>query len=86
LANIDILKMDIEGGELSIFRGDTRFLEKVGVLIVESHDRWFPGTTRAIMKATEFFDYEWVQGENQFFCRDGYKPKHLNPDQYTTIQ
>jgi len=71
---IDILKVDIEGGELEVFRSGTSTLDTVNVLMIECHDRWIPGTIRTVMKATAEFSYEWVQGENHFFCRESWRP------------
>ena len=78
LPTIDILKVDIEGGERDVFEEGAVLLEGVNVLIVETHDRWRPGCTRVVYEATRGFDYEWNQGENIFFCREGWLPTNLD--------
>lgn len=78
LPTIDILKIDIEGGERDVFEEGEALLEGVNVLIVETHDRWRPGCTRVVYEATRGFDYEWNQGENIFFCREGWLPSNLD--------
>jgi FkbM family methyltransferase len=37
LERIDLLKMDIEGAEEGLFRGDIAWLDRVGVLLIEIH-------------------------------------------------
>jgi FkbM family methyltransferase len=45
----DIVKMDIEGAERELFAAaDTSWLDNVGVLMVEVHDRMRPGCTEAL--------------------------------------
>lgn len=78
LPTIDILKVDIEGGEREVFAEGQSLLHGVNVLIVETHDRWRPGCTRVVYEATRGFDYEWTQGENIFFCREGWLPSNLD--------
>ena len=49
---IDILKMDIEGAEKVIFENyQEDWLQRVGVLYVELHDRLFPGCALATYRA-----------------------------------
>jgi FkbM family methyltransferase len=48
---IDVLKMDVEGAEAEILRGDTRWLDRVGIFVVELHDRIVPGCARALVAA-----------------------------------
>ena len=63
---IDILKMDIEGAEREVLAGDCRsWLTKTRVLIVELHDRFWPGCSEALESAVTglgFFRIE--RGEN----------------------
>lgn len=49
--DIDVLKMDVEGAEAEILRGDTRWLDRVGVFVVELHDRIVPGCAQALCAA-----------------------------------
>lgn len=49
---IDILKIDIEGGEYEVFReGVDEWIDRVGVILVEAHDRFRPGCTEVIRQA-----------------------------------
>ncbi len=60
--SIDILKMDIEGGEKEVFSArDTSWLSKVRVLICELH----PGCWRSFFEALKAHEYDCRQvGEN----------------------
>lgn len=59
LEHIDILKMDIEGGEREVFLNAGAWLERVGCLYVETHDRFVPGAAAAIFAALADFDYKF---------------------------
>ncbi len=48
---VDILKMDIEGTERILFAENTAWLARVGILIIELHDRFAPGCSRALFQA-----------------------------------
>jgi FkbM family methyltransferase len=50
---IDILKVDIEGAEEQLFSENTGWLERVGLLVVELHDRFVPGCRAALDGALE---------------------------------
>lgn len=69
---VDILKMDIEGSEKEVFEGATQWVEKVGVLIVELHDRFRPGCSRSFYNATNCFDREWIQGGSVVLAQRGH--------------
>lgn len=60
---IDILKMDIEGGEKSVFDACGRWIDKVGVLVVELHDRISMGCSRSFYLATKGFERFEKHGE-----------------------
>lgn len=65
---IDILKMDIEGAEKEVFsQGNLEWLKHTQLLIIELHDRYKEGTTKALFKALEPFDYKaYFHHENIF--------------------
>lgn len=68
-----IVKVDIEGAELQLFRSNTQWLDGTGLLIAETHDWLFPGqgTSRTLFKALEGRNFEVNQrGEyiSFFFC------------------
>jgi FkbM family methyltransferase len=67
--SIDLLKMDIEGAEKDIFDGDGSWLDKVKILVVETHDRLRPGTRRSVYRATDGFPWEYEAGEKLVFSK-----------------
>jgi FkbM family methyltransferase len=67
--HIDILKLDIEGAELEVFRDPSSWIGKVDALIVELHERMKPGCSRSFYRGSNGFDNEWLQGENVYLTR-----------------
>ncbi len=47
----DLVKMDVEGAEAAILRDASDWLDRVGVLVIELHDRLVPGCTEALCAA-----------------------------------
>jgi FkbM family methyltransferase len=45
---IDLLKVDIEGAEQQLFSENTDWLARVGLLVLELHDRFVPGCRAAL--------------------------------------
>ncbi len=68
---VDLLKMDIEGAELEVFRTSSNWLDRVGAMIVELHEGMKPGCTDSFRRGSRGFDAEWMQGENVYLTRDG---------------
>jgi FkbM family methyltransferase len=68
---IDVLKMDIEGAEKEVFENAAAWIDKVGILIVELHERLKLGCNRSFYNATNNFEHEWKRGENIFLARSG---------------
>jgi FkbM family methyltransferase len=66
---IDLLKMDIEGAEREVFLTSSTWIQNVGSLIVELHERKKPGCSRSFYIAIDDFDEKWIQGENVFVSR-----------------
>jgi FkbM family methyltransferase len=61
---IDLLKMDIEGSEREIMRHSQDWVNKVGIIIIELHDRFCPGCKEAFQSAVEPFSPRvYQQGE-----------------------
>lgn len=58
-ARVDLLKIDIEGAEREIFRERPAWLGRVGVLLIELHDRFAPGCSKAFYDALA--DYDFVE-------------------------
>lgn len=64
---IDILKIDIEGAEKDIFLKKPRWLNKIGLLIIELHDRKVKGCSRAFYSAiNNYTEDEYFLGDNIF--------------------
>ena len=69
--SVDILKIDIEGAELEVFSNEfADWLPKISLIIVETHDRFRPGSEEAVRKAIHpMFEELPRSGENLFFRR-----------------
>jgi FkbM family methyltransferase len=62
LDRIDVLKMDIEGGEKEVFSApDLSWLDKVGMLAIELHDFVRPGCAKAFYSALSDRPFEQRQ-------------------------
>lgn len=65
-----ICKIDIEGGEKSLFDSNVEWLDKFPLIIIELHDWMLPGegTSRAFQKAIAERNFDILQkGENLFY-------------------
>lgn len=69
---LDILKIDVEGAEKDVFQQGGAWLQRVGVIQIELHDRFRPGCSRAFYNHTNHFEHETCRGENIFLVRDAY--------------
>ncbi len=67
---IDVLKVDIEGAEKEVFDSSEKWIEKVGMLVIELHERFRPGCEKAVRNAAATFNKTWEYGENSFFVRN----------------
>jgi len=69
--NVEILKIDIEGAELEVFsNGAEEWLSRVNLIIIETHDRFRPGSEEAVRRAVHpMFDELAPSGESLFFQR-----------------
>jgi FkbM family methyltransferase len=56
--HVSILKMDIEGAEAEVITNDARWLRRVGLLVVELHERFID--TRPILEVLDRFGFEQV--------------------------
>lgn len=66
---IDILKLDIEGGEKTLFAGDTQWMQVVDLVIAELHERIAAGCTRAFYAATSSMRAVYCGGEKVMAVR-----------------
>jgi FkbM family methyltransferase len=71
---IDILKVDIEGAEKQVFEFDSQnWLNKVRVIIGETHDGLVPGCSDALLNATKQFGFEMLRNKgNLIFYNPAY--------------
>lgn len=70
--NIDILKLDIEGSEASVFAEEYQeWLPKVKLLIIELHEKMKPGCTEIFEKAINQFNFTAsISGENLVYLNN----------------
>ena len=68
---IDLLKVDIEGAEKEVFESSAAWIDRVGAIAVECHDRFRPGCTESVRKATSAFDPVRHGGDIVFLIRKG---------------
>lgn len=66
---IDILKVDIEGAEKNVFSDAGPWIDRVGIIIAELHDRFRRGCSLSFYNATQGFEVEWHAGEHVFVAR-----------------
>jgi len=70
LPKIDVLKMDIEGSELEVLSCNNSWIDNVRNLIIELHDRFQPGCSKALEDAFSNYDYcKAISGENIVFTK-----------------
>lgn len=74
LSSIDLLKLDIEGAEKEVFEASAPWIDKIGVVVVEMHDRYRTGCSRSTYIATKDFDVEIQNGETVFLLRRSFVP------------
>lgn len=58
LDHIDVLKLDIEGSEIEVFRNSDEWMPSIGNMIVELHDRLRPGCARALDNALSGYEFQ----------------------------
>ena len=68
---VDILKVDIEGAEKTVFASDySEWLDKVRAIVIELHDWLIPGCSTAFYRATSQYSFSQFQkGENIVLVR-----------------
>jgi FkbM family methyltransferase len=64
-----VVKIDIEGAESELFSGDTSWMERTVLIIIELHDWLFPGkqTSVSFFKALEGRRFEILQRDENLF-------------------
>lgn len=66
ISSADIVKIDIEGAEREVFKGKPDWISKVGLLMIELHDRFKPGCSE-VVRAAMGGRTSWTRGEVHFF-------------------
>jgi len=66
---IDILKVDIEGAEKELFESAQEWIDRVGSIAIEIHDRFKPGCSEVVRAATRDFELVSQHGETAFLER-----------------
>jgi FkbM family methyltransferase len=76
IKHVDILKIDIEGGERQIFASSAdAWLHRTSCIIIELHDRFVPGCSREFYSSLQGFPYlQDIDGENVIIRLDGQLP------------
>lgn len=54
---IDVLKIDIEGSEIEVLGSSEGWIDNVGTMVLELHDRFRPGRTEALEAALSGYEY-----------------------------
>jgi FkbM family methyltransferase len=67
LSSIDLLKVDIEGAEVELF-ADPKWMDLVGLLLIEFHDRLRPGCSDAVLPHVQGWRRR-PQGDAEIFER-----------------
>ena len=69
---VDLLKIDIEGGEVELFADKPQWLSRVRMLVIELHDRQVTGCSRALYAAVDpYVEAEYRYGENIVLILNG---------------
>jgi FkbM family methyltransferase len=69
IQHVDLLKLDIEGGEIEVLSTAPEWIDRVDCMAVELHDRFRPGCSRTFYTAVADFPHELSRGENTFVWR-----------------
>lgn len=70
VTRIDVLKIDIEGSEVQVLNHSKEWIDAVGVLIIELHDRLKPGCTEALQNALESHSYDSSESGESIVIRN----------------
>jgi FkbM family methyltransferase len=66
---LDLLKVDIEGAEKEVFERSTAWIDRVGAIAIELHDRFKEGCSDSVCAATKNFEVRWQRAETTFLLR-----------------
>jgi FkbM family methyltransferase len=67
---IDVLKVDIEGGEMDLFLRNLEWLDICGQIIIELHDNYVDGCSEVFLRAISKYSWKMsFSGENFIFSK-----------------
>lgn len=66
ISYVDAMKIDIEGAESEVFKGTPDWIPRVGLLMIELHDRFKPGCSEIVCTAMGNRS-TWTRGQLRFF-------------------
>ena len=66
---VDLLKMDVEGAEKEVFETSVAWIQNIDAIVIELHDRYKPGCSRAVFTAIASLPFEKWIGENLYVWR-----------------
>jgi FkbM family methyltransferase len=69
--NVDLLKVDIEGAEIEVFKSSSNWINKVKVIMAELHEQYRAGCDNAFLEATKDFQPGVVSGQTITRIRAG---------------
>lgn len=75
LQEVDILKIDIEGAEVEVFKDTSSWIKKINSISIELHDFMKKGCSESFYKGSKGFDSEWSQGESTILTRNNFLSK-----------
>ncbi len=63
ISTVDLLKVDIEGAECEVLQDAHAWIDRIGTMCIELHDRFREGCSEAFERATVKFPVKWRRGE-----------------------
>lgn len=71
LDHVDLLKVDIEGSEKEVLEHSASWIGKIGVVMVEIHEKRKSGCEKSFRDATQEFATVWSSGEYTCAAKSG---------------
>lgn len=65
----DLMKVDVEGAEKELFENSAGWIDQINAVVIELHDRFKPGCSRALYHAAHAWPHECWKGENIFLWK-----------------
>jgi len=72
LGYVELLKVDIEGAEKEVFKDPSSWIDRVGFIVIELHDRLNKGCSDIFYHSVQEFERVGTIGENIIVARNGY--------------